>query len=111
MVFVEGTVSRDGDPVDIFVGPYAASGRVFIIDQLHHRGGFDEVKTFVGFRKKRDVIRAYNKAYGRISESRYGIGGITELTIEEFKARLLGGGGLHPVSDEAQWSDFRNPMA
>lgn len=89
--YVKGVPARapDKDHVDVFVKPGTPenyAGQVFVVDQNNDKGTFDEPKVMVGFDTEQEARAAYLKNYTPGWESR--IGGITEMSMDEFKAKL-----------------------
>ncbi len=83
--YIKGTQGRDGDHVDVFVGPDKWSQLVFVIDQLGKSGKrFDEHKAMLGFRSENAAMAAYRASYG----SGWRVGPVTVMTIDQFKAWL-----------------------
>lgn len=96
--YVKRTEGKDGDHVDVFMGPDVSSDRVFIIDQIDPKTGkFDEHKAFIGFTRSDTANQVYLHAFNdRSGASR--IGGQTEMTADQFKAWLKTGDTKKPVS-------------
>lgn len=95
--YIKRTEDKDGDQIDVFVGPNKNSDRVFIVDQVHrHSGQFDEHKCLLGFSTEAQALNAYHRSHGYGSRQR--IGGITELPISEFREWAKRGGGKWPLS-------------
>lgn len=86
------TDGADGDPVDVYLGPDQESDRVFVVSQLTgavdpRERVYDEEKVFLGFRSLDEVTAAYY-AHG----PSWGMGGVTEMDFEAFKADWLARG-------------------
>lgn len=78
-----GTEGADGDRVDTFIGPRPDSNKVFVIDQTKPDGSFDEHKAMIGFTD----IEAARKGYLANYEKGWtGLGSITEMSTDQFKA-------------------------
>jgi hypothetical protein len=91
---IPGTTGVDGDPVDVYVGPNKKSDRVFVVKQMK-RGDwkkFDEEKMILGCSTAEEARDLYLAHY---NDARF-CGGIKELSMTEFKDRLLQK-GLHGV--------------
>lgn len=58
-----GTLGADGDAVDVFIGPFPESSRVWILNQHTANGGFDEHKVLAGFTDARHATDAYRNSY------------------------------------------------
>ena len=79
----------DKEHVDVFVKPGTApdhAGDVFVVDQNHANGKFDEPKAMLGYGNQAEAKAAYLHNYTKGWESR--IRRITPMTMEQFKARL-----------------------
>lgn len=89
--YIKGVPARapDKEHVDVFVKPGTSpdhAGDVFVIDQNHANGKFDEPKAMLGYGNQAEAKAAYLHNYTKGWESR--IRGITQMTMEQFKARL-----------------------
>jgi hypothetical protein len=84
---IKGTIGKDGDPIDVFVGPDLRSELVYVIDQVDQNGKFDEHKALIGFRSRMDAVNCYKKCY----TPSWKVGPVTAMTIEQFKAWLAEG--------------------
>lgn len=95
--YIRGTMARDGDHVDVFVGPNHLSQRVFIVDQINpHTGKYDEAKVMLGFPNMAAASKAYHTSF---SDGKSGkrMGGIVQKSISEFKDWLEHGDTTKPV--------------
>jgi hypothetical protein len=83
--YFRGTVGKDKDHVDVFLGERAddASLPVFVIDQMNQAGKFDEHKIVMGEETEAAAREAYLSNY---PDGWTGLGGITEMSQEQFKA-------------------------
>ncbi len=81
--YIRGTKGKDKDHLDVFIGPNPESEKVFVVDQLNlQTKGLDEHKVMLGFNSLEEAREGYLANY----ESGWkGLGGITELTMHEFK--------------------------
>jgi hypothetical protein len=85
--YVNGTEGRDGDQVDLFMGPKPNSFMVYVVNQRKLKGGFDEHKCMAGFHTKAEAVEAYDAAYQK------GLGkklrmGVKTMTVPQFKEWL-----------------------
>lgn len=83
---VKRTTGADGEELDITLGPNPNAKNVFVIDQKDLKtGAFDEHKAFGGFDSMDDATDAYTASF---SDKKGGdrIGGVTEMTVPQFKA-------------------------
>lgn len=81
------TVGKDGDAVDVFLGPNLKSTKVFPIDQ-YINGQFDETKVMMGFDSKEEAKAAYLSNYDKDWK---GFKYITEVDIDTFAKWLYDG--------------------
>ena len=81
------SVGKDGDAVDVFLGPNLSSDKVFPIDQ-YYNGEFDETKVMLGFDSKEEAKSAYLSNY---EKNWKGFKYITEVDIDTFKGWLYNG--------------------
>ena len=81
--YIRGTESVDGDHIDIFLSDNPTEGNVFVVDQINKDGSFDEHKVMYGFPDMESAKRAYLSNY---EEGWQGLGNITEVSKEDFKA-------------------------
>ena len=82
------TKGKDGDQVDVFIGPAINSfTKVYVIDQKIN-GTFDESKVMLGFTTKKEAKRAY---FSNFAKDWHGFMHITGVSIETFKKWLYRG--------------------
>jgi len=84
--YLEGTKGADGDPIDVYVGPKPDATYVYVVDQIDpFTQAFDEHKVMFGFDTQQEAVRAYDAAFSDgLGINR--IGGMAQMTREEFKA-------------------------
>lgn len=90
--YIKNTEGADGDHVDVFVGKYPESEKVFIVDQVNADGSFDEHKVMLGFKNKAMAITGYKASY----EKGWKVGPIKSMTMIEFKGWLKSGDTKKP---------------
>lgn len=93
-----GTVGRDGDHVDCYIGDDHDSKKVFVIDQIDAKTGkFDEHKVLLSFPDKDAAVANYKRAFsdGKGAER---IGHVAEMSIERFREWLNNGNTKAPVA-------------
>ena len=81
------TLGKDGDAVDVFIGPNLNSDKIYPIDQ-YVDGKFDETKVMLGFDTPEEAKKAYLSNYEKDWK---GFKYITEIGIDEFKEWLYNG--------------------
>jgi hypothetical protein len=92
----QGTVGADGDKLDVFLGPRKDSDKIYVIDQVNQDGSFDEHKVMMGFTTEADARAGYLANY---EPGWTGLGAITEMTQDEFKAWSKSRAAKKPLSD------------
>lgn len=123
--YLKRTEGKDGDQVDVFIGPVPESPRVFVVNQLRQKPGsppkgFDEHKVMIGFPDQASAVEGY---LGNYSPG-WRVGPVAEMTMDEFKDWLANGDTSKPVKgaetpiadtrdDETKMRDFLkdNPNA
>lgn len=89
--YIKGTEGKDGDHVDVCIGPDRSSDRVFVVDQKDHRTGeFDEHKCMLGYHDESAARRAYVSGFSDGKGARR-LGHMTEMDIEKFKTWVRDG--------------------
>ena len=79
---------KDGDQVDVFIGPDTDSfTRVYVVDQKIS-GSFDESKVMLGFSSKKEAKKAY---FSNFDKNWHGFMHITGVSLETFKKWLYRG--------------------
>lgn len=81
------TLGKDGDAIDVFIGPNPENGNIYPIDQ-YINGEFDETKVMLGFNSKEDAKKAYLSNYQKDWK---GFKYISEVDIDTFKRWLYDG--------------------
>lgn len=94
--YIKGTVGKDKDHVDVYLGSHLKSPNVYVVDQ-HDADSkrFDEHKVFLGFTSANQARLTYNRGFsdGRGHER---LGHMAAMSVDEFK-RWLGGDTTKPV--------------
>ncbi len=95
--YIKGTVGKDKDHLDVFIKKnYGEDSPVFVVDQVDPvTGAFDEHKILLGYDNLLQAKKGYNVNY---EKGWKGLGDITEMTREDFKAWLKSGKTKKPVS-------------
>lgn len=95
--YIKGTVGKDGDHVDTFLGPNPQATNVFVIDTKDPTTKkFDEHKVFIGFNSQDEAEVAFAKAYPGKAVERFM--GATEMAMPQFKRWVKSGRKMRPVS-------------
>jgi hypothetical protein len=89
--YIKGTVGKDKDHVDVYLGPHLKAPSVWVLDQMNAESKkFDEHKTFIGFASKEQVVDTYRKAFsdGKAMDR---LGHLTRMSVPTFKQWLESG--------------------
>ena len=115
--YIRGTMGRDKDHIDFFLGPNLNSDKVFVVDQRNVKtGAFDEHKVMLGFDDIEEARDAYNSNY---DEGWQGLGDITETSLDNFKewafrdgrrVQPFGGNVRFRVRDEQEYERIENTL-
>lgn len=81
------TLGKDGDAIDVFIGPNPENGKIYPIDQFVH-GEFDETKVMFGFDSEEEAKKTYLSNY---SKDWKGFKYISEVDLDTFKRWLYDG--------------------
>jgi hypothetical protein len=82
--YLNRTEDRDGDAVDVYMARHPESEIVFVVDQEHPGGRFDEHKVCLAFRNVAEARKGYLDNY----QDGWHCGPITPMTIDQFRAWL-----------------------
>lgn len=85
--YFKGSVGADKDHVDVFMTERATDPDlpVFVVDQVNRDGSFDEHKVVLGAADEADARSTY---LGNYEKGWTGLGGITQMTQDEFRSWL-----------------------
>lgn len=92
----QGTEGADGDKLDVFLGPRNDTDKIYVIDQVNKDGSFDEHKVMMGFTSEQAAREGYLANY---EKGWTGLGAITEMTPEQFKAWAKSREAKKPLSE------------
>lgn len=94
--YIKGTVGKDKDHIDAFIGPNVESDRVFVVDQSDPKTGkFDEHKVMMGFQNQEEARQGYLSNYDKGWK---GLGAMTEMSMDEFKSWIKEGNIKKPFA-------------
>lgn len=86
--YFKGTVGKDKDHIDTFMGDNLESDKVYVVDQINpETGKFDEHKVMLGYNSISEARSAYNEAY---DEGWKGLGAITRTNKDGLKEWFKG---------------------
>ena len=89
--YILGTVGKDKDHLDVFVGPHPKSNHVYLIDQVRDdTKHFDEHKILMGFGSQAQALNYYKRAFSD-GRGQARIGAIHSMTVGELKTWLTHG--------------------
>lgn len=102
--YIKGTVGRDKDHIDTFVGNNPESGKVFVVDQIDPKTGkFDGHKIMLGFDSQDAATLGYLRNYDDSGPSR--VGAVTEMSMQDFKTWLKEGNTKKAVGQLKERAD------
>ena len=94
--YIRGTQGRDKDHLDVFIGPDPESPKAFVVDQINpETGKWDEHKILMGFNTEEEARQGYLDNY---QEGWKGLGAITEMPVDDFKAWAKSGPKTKPLA-------------
>lgn len=96
--YIKGTVGRDKDHIDTFIGDRPESQQVFVVNQVDPGSGkFDEHKVMLGFETEEEARSAYLANY---QKGWKGLGSMVPMSLEEFKGWIKEGDTKREVRSE-----------
>lgn len=95
--YIKGTVGRDKDHLDVFLGPQAeAAGTAYVVDQIDpETGKFDEHKIILGANSEAEARAIYQANY---QTGWRGLGAITAMPMADFKGWIKGSETKKPLA-------------
>lgn len=94
--YIKRTEGRDGDHVDVILGPHLETELVFVVNQTDpETGKFDEHKCVIGARNEAEAKEIYSANY---SKGWKGMGSVVALTLPQFKQWLAEGDTKKPLA-------------
>ena len=95
--YVKGTEGKDGDHVDVYLGPALGHPIVHVVDQVDHdTGRFDEHKALLGFRSRKHALDTYHQSFSD-GHGPDRVGAVTSLPVGKFKDWLAKGKRKAPL--------------
>ena len=94
--YIKSTEGRDGDHVDVFLGPNPDSEIVFVVNQVDRNGKFDEHKCLIGWDNEDDAKAGYLANYSK----GWKCGPIVSMTLPQFKQWLENGNTRKPCCEQ-----------
>lgn len=94
--YIKGTVGKDKDHVDIFIGDDRDSDNVYIVNQINKEGKFDEHKVLLGFNTFEDAVKGYFSNYDKNWDW---VNSIYKTDIKSFKQWLKNGNTKVPYRE------------
>jgi len=107
--YIRGTVGKDKDHIDVFIGENPDSRKVFIVNQIDpETGRFDEHKVMLGFDSEAEARKGYLANYDSTGKDR--IGSIVEMDIDDSKAWLKNGDTKKAAEQEKKSPEPQNAI-
>ncbi len=89
--YIKGTIGKDLDHVDVYLGEHLKSPHVWIVNQIDAKTGkFDEHKVMLGYETKDSALSDYTKAFSD-GKGKERIGSVASMTVDGFKRWLTDG--------------------
>jgi len=105
--YIKGTTGKDGDHVDVYIGEDPASDKVWVVDQLDAESGkFDEHKCLLAFPSKAKAEETYLAGFSD-GKGKERLGGMTEMTVAEFKEWAHSEETDEPLAESDDLDDLR----
>lgn len=98
--YIRGTVGRDKDHLDVFLGPKAEDAdTAFVIDQINPKTGrFDEHKIVLGAESEQEARDIYHANY---QKGWKGLSAVTSMPMAEFKTWIASGNTKSPLGKQS----------
>jgi hypothetical protein len=81
--YIPGTLDRDGEELDVYVGPDRDAKNAYVVRQLKKTGGFDEHKVMIGYSSKSAAKSSYTQHMGGTVEH---FGGMQAIPVTSLVA-------------------------
>ena len=89
--YLNRTLGRDNDHIDVYLGEKLKSPTVYIVNQIDAKTGkFDEHKCMIGYESKSDALADYVKAFSD-GKGKDRIGSVAEMHMDRFKDWIKNG--------------------
>ena len=109
--YLKGTEGADGDHFDVFIGENPDSDKVYVVDQIDaDTQKFDEHKGMMGFNDIQAAMDAYDQSFSD-GKAEYRVGGVTVMTMAEFKEWLKTKDITKPIVYKEPVADEKAPAA
>lgn len=103
--YIKGTEGKDGDHVDVYLGPLPQHPMVHVVNQIDHVSGrFDEHKAMVGFRSKDHALDTYHRGFSD-GHGPDRVGSVASLPVNEFKDWVSKGKRTQPLKVDRTHTD------
>lgn len=111
--YAKRTLGKDGDHLDIYIGPNPQSDKVFVIDQNDLKTGrFDEHKNVLGANSEQEAIDLYTGSFSDGPEAaKKRIRSVTEVSAAEFKEWAENGDTKKPFGEKPSKPMVRSDAA
>lgn len=98
--YVRGSTGADGEQIDVFIGDNVESDSVFVVDQIDaETGKFDEHKAVLGANSPTEAAEIYANSFSD-GRGMARIGGMSEMSVADFKKWARDGAQQEPVDAE-----------
>lgn len=116
---ITGTKGADGDPLDVFIGPWPESERAWVVNRTGKGGEFDEHKILLGFTDRESAVAAYQNSY---ETGASGLESVVACTLDQLKWWIAYGNHAIPLTqnqlpydgdalmNDMTWDSTGNPV-
>ena len=99
--YIRNSLGRDGDHVDVYLGPDHKSQKAYIVDQVDAGSKrFDEHKVLLSYPSKAAALADYKAAFSD-GKGAVRIGGVKETTVAKFRDWIKDGATTQPAARQA----------
>jgi hypothetical protein len=95
--YIKNTLGKDGDHLDVYLGPDVESQNVYVINQINFKNSFDEHKILLFFNTLRDATEGYFDCY---SGDWNNVMSVHRLSIDDFKLWLKNNKFNTPITNK-----------
>jgi hypothetical protein len=95
--YIRGTVGKDKDHIDVYIGPELECDTVYVVDQVDNERKFDEHKCMLGYKTKEAAEEVYDAAFSD-TKGPQRRGAVTAMSMADFKDWLKSGNTKKPVA-------------
>ena len=101
--YIVGSKGKDGEGVDVYVGPDKQAPTAFVVHQHKEDGtGFDEDKVMLGLSSKQEAVKAFLAHY----DSPKFLGPVSEVPVEHLKELVQNGKKIDRIDGNEKTAQY-----